>query len=540
MEKDEEKILSRRRLEKWIKIFLVFLVFMWVCTIISKSIYVSRLPRVETQTPGQKYIEHTVEADGIVTAGGEWAVNTAAGLRISEICVQEGDFVEKGDVLFSVDLEDLTSIISGKETELTTLQYHLADKQFNEILDSQKKEIALLWAQEDYASADEETAVAVERARAALQDAENDLNRHLATAVPYTSDSDRESAWEDYNNWKKRYYELSDEITAKEREIAELEEEIAVQSDAQLEEDLRKAKEELTALQDELTQHERSTVSQPDYSAEESAYDSWQQTKSALEDAVESAKQALEDADYARESTLRQKLRDIASAEVYSQSDSTTSIYELEIAALQAEIAGFQAIKGQNGEIKAENDGFVSKIQIVVGGRTADTAAMLLADADEPCRFRFGITKEQGRYLRLGDSVELTLNDRSGETVEATVDYLTENASGGYDILCCLPEGAGEPGMSGTVRRTVQGELHHIAIPVDALYKEQEAYYIYVYKEKTGILGNEAYAEKLKVQVADQNDRYAALESGTVSADTQVITFCSEELVQGAAVRLAE
>ena len=40
MEIDEEKLMSRRRMEKWIKIFLVFLACVWLCTIISKSIYV--------------------------------------------------------------------------------------------------------------------------------------------------------------------------------------------------------------------------------------------------------------------------------------------------------------------------------------------------------------------------------------------------------------------------------------------------------------------------------------------------------------------
>ena len=82
MEKDEEKLLLRRRMEKWMKIFLIFLAFVWLCTIISKSIYVSGLPMVKTDTASKKYVEHIVNTDGIVTAGGEIAVNTQAGLRV--------------------------------------------------------------------------------------------------------------------------------------------------------------------------------------------------------------------------------------------------------------------------------------------------------------------------------------------------------------------------------------------------------------------------------------------------------------------------
>lgn len=638
--------MEREKGKKWIKIFLLFLAFMWLCTIISKSIYVAGLPRVNVQTTEKKYVEHTIEEDGIVIAGGEQAVNTISGLRVQNIKVQEGDSVEKGDVLFSIDLEDLSSIISEKEAELTKLKYHLADTQFNEVLDSQKKELAILWAQEDYENADRETALVVERAEIDWQNARNELDEHMKTEIPYTSDSSRESAWNAYNDWKKRGYELSDKITAKEREIKSIEDrlnqlgissftegqelqqekdgsidsieklpqekdESAEKTDktnesekeketegskereetentketegseetkdvketeslesekiidetkmlsgaagtdsqnaqnnaseqAELEQALKKANEELITLKDQLVNYERENVKEPDFSEEELAYDSWQQKKATLEDAVEAARRVFEDALYVRSSTLMQKKRDLASAEANNAADSTASIYELEIANLQAEISKFYELKKQNGEIKAEKNGFISKIQIQVGSRTVDSAAILLTDAEAPCQFRFSITKEQSKYMQLGDSFELKINNKGSKELEATVDYLTENALGGYDIICRLPENIGQPGVSGSVRKSVQGEFHNMTIPVEALHKENEAYYIYTYNEKAGILGKEAYAERLKVQILDQNDRYAALEPGTISADTQIITFSSEELKQGQSIRMAE
>ena len=631
--------MEREKGKKWIKIFLLFLAFMWLCTIISKSIYVAGLPRVNVQTTEKKYVEHIIETDGIVIAGGEQAVNTISGLRVQNIKVQEGDSVEKGDVLFSIDLEDLVSIISEKEAELTKLKYHLADIQFNEVLDSQKKELAILWAQEDYENADRETALVVERAELDWQNARNELDEHMKTEIPYTSDSSRESAWNAYNDWKKRGYELSDKITAKEREIKSIEERFnqleissfaveqklqqekeegvdkaeeseketekmeetgdteevketeesgdaedvketeeseSLESEkvideakeaektgevktlsgaagtdspnatnntseqAELEQALKKANDELISLRDQLVKHEREAVKEPDFSEEELAYDSWQQKKSTLEDAVEAARRVFEDALYARSSTLMQKKRDLANVEANNALDSTASIYELDIANLQNEINEFYALKKQNGEIKAEKNGFISKIQIQVGSRTIDSAAILLTDAEAPCQFRFSITKEQSKYMRLGDSFQLKINNKGSKELEATVDYLTENASGGYDIICRLPENIGQPGVSGSVRKSVQGEFHNMTIPVEALHKENEAYYIYTYNEKTGILGKEAYAERLKVQILDQNDRYAALEPGTISADTQIITFSSEELKQGQSIRMAE
>ena len=92
-----------------------FLVFMWLCTLISKSIYASRLPMVTTCRTDSKYIEHIVEAEGIVEAGSKLPVTVLGGLRVVEVFVQTGDRVEEGDLLFTVDLEDMREIMADQE-----------------------------------------------------------------------------------------------------------------------------------------------------------------------------------------------------------------------------------------------------------------------------------------------------------------------------------------------------------------------------------------------------------------------------------------
>lgn len=690
MEIDEEKLMSRRRMEKWIKIFLVFLACVWLCTIISKSIYVSGLAVVRTDTPSKKYVEHVVEADGIVTTGGEIAVNTQSGLRVDRLYVMQGDAVKAGDVLFTIDLKDIADIISVKETELSKLQCNLSDIQVNEVIDAQKKEVELLWAQEDYETADKETLTAKERAKEALDQAEAELGKHLADPVPYTSDNSRREAWDDYHDWVNRGYSITDQVTAKEREIRDLEEQLAwlgqnrvlsgaagdsagagtdagadnsgteadgttdsgagdtsaghddnsggdnsdtdkdtdgdanaggnaddadndtddndtvdddtagddgsdgndsndgndgndgsgdadnsagaddnpaddadnlgkgddstadppaddkdqdltdeeIAARKELQERIRRANAELLALQDALTKHGRGVVEQPDFSAEELKFDEWQNTRLALEENVQKAKENYNDVSYSREVTLRQKQRDIASAQVTERADSSAAIYELDIKQIQAQLASLYALKKQKGEIKAESDGIISKIQVEVGGRTSDTAAVLMTDMQRPCQFKFSITKEQGKHVHLNDTVSLKLNGQS--EMEVTVDYFTENMQNGYDLVCMLPEGVGKPGLSGTVQKSVQGEYHDLTLPVDVVTEESGGYFIYTLNEKEGILGSEYYVERLKVQVKDKNDRFAAIESGTISADTKVVIHTTKELKQGESVRPQE
>lgn len=565
--------------KKWIRLFLIFLAVMWLCTIISKSIYVSGLTRVRTDVLSKKYIEHIVEADGIVLAGGEVSVNTLSGLRVEKIYVQQGDEVKQKDALFSVDLRDLEELIAKKEDEIARIELQLSTAQFNETLDAQKKEIALLWAKEDYENADKETALAVERAQSALIKAENDLQKHLDTDAPHTSGSDRKKAWNKYNEWKKRCYELEDRISEVEKEIQKLKNELedtasAAAADGQAEETaeipeneeespateeikeneeakaqtetedkkalLAQKEKELEELKTELTELERNPVSQPDYSAEESAYDAWQQTKSGLEDSVQAAKRALEDAKIARESTLRQKRRDIASAEVLSNADAAIGLYHMEIKALQEEIADLNDVKSEQGTITSKVDGYVSSILVATGQRTTDTAAMLLTDTASEYMFKFSISKDQGKYVRLGDSIALHFGSANGGNIDVTADYIAENTAGGYDITCRLGDAKMPIGSYGVAKRTVQGDLYPNAVPIDALYNENEVYYLFTLNEKTGILGKEYYVEKLKVNVVDKNDRYAAIEGAAIGSDAQIVIFSSKELKQGESVRPQE
>ena len=41
--------------------FVLFMGAMWVCTLVSKSLYATRLPVVNTVMPEEKYIEHIVD-----------------------------------------------------------------------------------------------------------------------------------------------------------------------------------------------------------------------------------------------------------------------------------------------------------------------------------------------------------------------------------------------------------------------------------------------------------------------------------------------
>lgn len=146
----EEKRLGETGKKKIIIGFLVFLGMMWLCTIISKSIYASRLPVVTVAQTEQKYVEHRVEAEGIIIAGDKSPITALSGLRVDNLMVQVGDRVAEGDTLFSIDMEDLGEIMEEKQTQISKLQLQINTILSNEELARQKKALEEERAREDY------------------------------------------------------------------------------------------------------------------------------------------------------------------------------------------------------------------------------------------------------------------------------------------------------------------------------------------------------------------------------------------------------
>lgn len=139
-----------KRRKKIVAGLAVFMALMWVCTLVSKSIYAQQLPMVTTTRTEAKYIEHIVEAEGIVEAGAKLPVTVLSGLRVEELVVYTGDQVEEGDLLFTVDLEDLKQIMDEQELSAAKTQLQIDTIVHNKELSQNQKALEEARAREDY------------------------------------------------------------------------------------------------------------------------------------------------------------------------------------------------------------------------------------------------------------------------------------------------------------------------------------------------------------------------------------------------------
>lgn len=439
----EQNFWSRKR--KWLIGFGIFLVIMFTLTIVSKSIYAYQLPLVETQVAEERYIEHTLEEEGIVIAGGETPVNTQSGLRIQQIFVQTGDKVAAGDVLFQIDMEDLKQIIEKKQSEVAKLDTQIQTLLENEQLAQQKKEIELARAKEDY------------ELQARIGDTK--LGR-------------------------------------------------AKESYVQAEEALEDARED-----GQISEEEEKALNQ-----------SLQQAAYAEADSME-----------ARDKENRDLERRMEDLEFPEEETSTLELYQIDREQLEQDLNDYKSIQEAGGQICASQDGIVTRIMTEVGGRTSDTAVLLLSDGEKPCQLKVNLSKEQKKVVSLGDTISVKLD--SSRERDCQIDYLTEEGTGVYALYISLPEGLGIPGESGMIRASKLGEKYMKCVSTLAVHESNNNSFVYMVGEREGILGSEYYIREQPVKVLDRNDNYVAIEAEAITKDSKIVVSSNKEFEKGNTIR---
>ena len=555
-----------RRQKNKIRAFGLFLAFMLLCTLISRSVYASGLPQVSTKTPEASALSHEVEAQGIVEAGRETAVTALSGLRCETVLVHTGDHVDTETALFQVDLEDLKEQIEEKQLAISKLQLEIQAQEQNRQLEAEQKDEQKERAQEDYNAADASSSQTVARAEqdlaaaeAALKEAEAEYEAWKAEQAAQPEEPEIPEAPEGPEEPEtpeapekpdtSEAPETPENSDASEMPEGQESPEMPDTGESGETETAGQAEtEQFTAAEQTNTPENTDTSGTEGESSGDSentesggmTEDAWQEKLTSLRQAVETAKRALEDARQSRDSALETAERAVEDADSESTADNSLEINRLDLSSQQKELKEYQELLQADGIVYPEKEGIVTSIVVSLGERIPDGAALVMADLDSPLQFSASLTAEQKKYVNQGDSVSLKLGNR---IVEATADYIAESelSPGTYQLTVFLEEGEGELGESGTLSAEMRTDTYSCVVPLEAVrVDENQRKYVLTVGERSGILGPEFVARKTYVTVLDQNDSQAALEEGGLSGEEEIITDYTGEIEDGDVVRYKE
>lgn len=508
--------------------FAEFMVFMLLCTIVSRGIYAGSLARVTTDNAKRMNINHSIDAEGKIEKGMESAVTVLAGIHVEQVYVNTGELVKENDPLLQLDREDLQEQMQAKQVELDKLELEIKDLKSNTQLAVDERNKKINRAKEDVSTATQTSDTSVNEARQALSEAQNNLTNlgsneeYVKASLSYSSDI--AAANQKVNQLKGELASLQSQLaaTTATEDVASLTSQIA---------DKNKAITEAQTVLESLK-----------VAATNNASTEWKQKQQDLQAVVTAKQEVYDNAIQAKDSKLLDANRNLEDACVKENADSTLEIKQLDEKQKEEEITKYKELISKEGLISSDKAGMITKTAVVAGDLTPDGASLLIADMNENLQFTAMVTKAQQKLIAVGDSVTVQFTSGNQKFEDVSIDSIEADADDTemYDVHVSIPPDKVTIGMSGTLKVEKQSDTFQTCVPLEALHSDGKQDYILVVVSKATILGEELYAERRNVNILDKNEKYAALDNGTITDEEKVIISSSKNISGGETVRLQE
>lgn len=568
-----------------IKALVGFLIIMVALTGLSKSADAITTPQVVVERPKGGRIDQKVEASGTLKARDEESMEVGEGLLVKNVFVEEGERVQKGDVLLELDAKEIKEKLETAEDDLKKLQLRLEQLGLNKDftanhspMETAKKTLTEL--EKDKIELVKKEDIQVERAKEKVREAEEDLKEVEANFAAFQEASLEEQltkakeaekeAQKDLNDQKyekdkalKRAQQTVDE--AKENlwllgggeataalqalERAEMEYEIT-KSDWErtlkaAEESLQKAKEKVQKLEngqidDELFKQEeekvkvaRNQVKEQERLLEDTIV-SREDAIADLDRKIEDAKKDLVKAESEEENLTLNKEQDLQKESIEKE------LMQLDIEAKKREIARLQKATEEGGQLKAPSAGIIGEVKVKKGDTTTQGDLLVFVRDTSEYILEAHLSKEEAEYIQIGDKVQATLEGEKTPLENTVVENIVPvqgDTGGKKKVSISVPKG--EPGMSATLKVTKESDKYRYILPIEVLKEDNGSQYILVAKQQTTTLGEQIIAERVEVMVRDKNQSSVAVE-GPLGVEDRVIIRSNKPILAGDRVRLVE
>lgn len=536
--------------QRMIKAGVLLLGLMILCTIISRTAYNMSIAQVSTERAEARTFTPEVSAQGIVAGRRETAVSTVENLRVGTVYVVEGQTVEAGEVLFEVDLQDLTEKMQEMQLELKALDLQIQSAVEAAEVAAQSRQLTMNQAQEDY----DRTAA---RENAAVEDALAELRQAQA----------------EYQNFIAGAGSGSGEISGGQGSSGQM--------------DIGQAE----SGQAGSGQVDGGQIGSGQIDGAQAGS---VQTAEALRAAVEEKQAAYDQAVQSRDDSLYQAKKSLDASKIGTAKDYSVEQSQMTRGQKTAEMEKLQALLNVQGKVAAPAGGMVTGVTVKTGSTTTGGGDILLSDTSEGASLTVTFPEEMRAYVREGQQAAVTAaNGRNtgqaavpaagsrnmtqtaaaqGEpgspqeiservTIRTVVDSsfnnilnhtlsgqgaagggatgtLPEAGSGGsFTVTVDLPADHFSAGEAVTLKVETPSEYYDTCVPTGALHMSgKDQYYVNVAEKQATILGEEWVAHQVSVELLEKNGKYAAVEG--ISSQQEIVTESTRTLEDGSRVKI--
>ncbi len=547
---------------------ILLLGLMILFTIISRTAYNMSTAEVSTERAERQTFTPDVSARGTVTGSREIAVSTVENLRVGTVRVMEGQAVDAGEILFEVDLQDLTEKMKEKRQELEVLDLQIRGTAESEAVEEASRQLSRFQAQEDYNRTAGRENAAVDAALAELQKAQEEYQNFTAESAGNAGQAEEGQPSPGQPG--------SDQSSPGQSGSGQP-----------------------SSGQSSPGQSDPGQPSPGQLSPSQSSPD---QTGEQLLAAVQEKQAAYDQALQNREDSLYNAQKSLDSANL-----GTAKSYSLEQSRItrgqkEEEAAKLQALLDVQGRVAAPVKGMVTGVSVRAGTTTTGGGDILLSDLSGGASLTVTFPEELRKYIREGAQAVVTAengrNDlqgmpgtggngvQSGEaeagsqeimpgasqtmgqngqqrfsdrvTIRTVADSTLpgngasdtgmsgsgaagsstgDTAGGSFTVTVDLPPEHFTAGETAILKVEVRSGDYDTCIPAAALHlREKDQYYVNVAEKRSVILGEEWAVRQVDVELLEKNEKYAAVEG--ISPEQEIVTEASRTLEDGSRVKM--
>ena len=547
---------------------ILLLGLMILFTIISRTAYNMSTAEVSTERAERQTFTPDVSARGTVTGSREIAVSTVENLRVGTVRVMEGQAVDAGEILFEVDLQDLTEKMKEKRQELEVLDLQIRGTAESEAVEEASRQLSRFQAQEDYNRTAGRENAAVDAALAELQKAQEEYQNFTAESAGNAGQAEEGQPSPGQPG--------SDQSSPGQSGSGQP-----------------------SSGQSSPGQSDPGKPSPGQLSPSQSSPD---QTGEQLLAAVQEKQAAYDQALQNREDSLYNAQKSLDSANL-----GTAKSYSLEQSRItrgqkEEEAAKLQALLDVQGRVAAPVKGMVTGVSVRAGTTTTGGGDILLSDLSGGASLTVTFPEELRKYIREGAQAVVTAengrNDlqgmpgtggngaQSGEaeagsqeimpgasqtmgqngqqrfsdrvTIRTVADSTLpgngasdtgmsgsgaagsstgDTAGGSFTVTVDLPPEHFTAGETAILKVEVRSGDYDTCIPAAALHlREKDQYYVNVAEKRSVILGEEWAVRQVDVELLEKNEKYAAVEG--ISPEQEIVTEASRTLEDGSRVKM--
>lgn len=480
---------------KNVRALSLFLAGMALMTMASRAADHFLIPRVSVVFPEERKLEYHAEIPGQVEAEKEQAVYCRENLRAAYVPVREGDLVQKGDLLFAVDLDSLNLQIQELEEEIRKLNLQIEDQELAYEQQEEQQNREYQRAKEDYHAAVTRTQSQVNQVKLELEQAKEALLAH-------------ENAKPEESGQRKEREKTSD----------------------QTEENPAETEKNQTAQKEQPEKWNQRW--------EEELWAEWNQKQEELSRQYQEKKKAYEEFSAAGEEAVRTAERQLEDAGEKKVQDHSADLLKIEKQKLEDSLENYRELSREEGKIYAETDGQVKTLTISAGSITGSEPIMILEDFSQPFRFEGNV--EEAADLCITEGMEGVLTMDKGRTEIKGVRISSAVTEEGNCRVTALLDSVWPDGSKDAFLSVAkESQWYETTVPLSALYQGEKENYVIRIQEKETILGIGYAAEYVPVTVLEKNAEYAAVEGG-LSKEDRIAADSDRSIREGERIRIVK